>query len=80
MFLHFVPVAWFSSMKIVNALNMGVYEGEENRIVGTEQMFVHQRVEDAATEQFSPLLDPEAVRDCLEEFSGPQMRDIDGTA
>ena len=28
-FLHLVPVAWFSSMKFTNALNMGVYQGED---------------------------------------------------
>ncbi len=85
-FLHFVPVAWFSSMKIANALNMGVYEGEENRIVGTEQIplaeltpeFVRQRVENAAAEQFSRLLDPEAVAEFLERFPRPQMRDMEG--
>ena len=37
-FLHLAPVAWFSSMKFVGALNVGVYQGEENRLVGTEQI------------------------------------------
>ena len=85
-FLHLVPVAWFSSMKFANALNIGVYEGEEKRIVGTEQIplaeltpeFVRERVEKAAAEQFSLSLDPRAVSDFLERFPRPQMRDMEG--
>ena len=87
-FLHLVPVAWLSSMKSTNALNIGVYEGEEKRLVGTEQIplpeltpgFVRDRVEKAAAEQFSLALDPQAVSEFLEKFPRPQMRDIDGTA
>ena len=84
-FLHFVPVAWFSSMKMVPALNMGVYEGEERRLVGTEQIplaevtpeFVRERVQQAAAQQFSLSLDPEAVRDFLERFPRPRLRDVE---
>ena len=64
----------------------GCLRGEENRIVGTEQIplaeltpeFVRQRVENAAAEQFSRLLDPEAVAEFLERFPRPQMRDMEG--
>ena len=85
-FLHLVPVAWFSSMKLANALSIGVYEGEENRLVGQESIplpeltpeFVRARVEKAAAEWFSLSLDPEAVRDFLERFPRPQMRDLEG--
>ncbi len=85
-FLHLVPVAWFSSMKFVGALNFGVYQGEENRLVGTEQIplaeltpeYVRQRVERAAAEQFSLSLDPEAVAEFLERFPRPQLRDMQG--
>ena len=85
-FLHLVPVAWFSSMKFVGALNIGVYEGEENRLVGTEQIplaeltpaFVRGRVEKAAAEQFSLSLDPQAVGEFLERFPRPQLRDMEG--
>ena len=70
-FLHFVPVAWFSSMKFAPNLNMGVYEGEEKRIVGTEQIplaeltleSVRERVGQAATQQFALSLDPQAFSD-----------------
>ena len=66
-------------MKFVPALNIGVYEGEEKRIVGTEQIplaeltpeFVRERIGQAAREQFSLSLDPEAVRDFLEQFPKP---------
>ena len=85
-FLHLAPVAWFSSMKFVGALNIGVYQGEENRLVGTEQIplaeltpeFVRERVGKAAAEQFSLALDPQAVSDFLERFPRPQLRDVDG--
>ena len=36
--LHFVPVAWLVSIKFVGALNIGVYQGEENCLVGTAQI------------------------------------------
>ena len=83
-FLHLVPVAWFSSMKFAGALNIGVYEGDENRLVGTEQIplaeltpeVVRKKVEAAAIEQFSRLLDPEAVAEFLERFPRPTMRDV----
>ena len=85
-FLHFVPVAWFSSIKFAPTLNIGVYEGEEKRIVGTEQIplaeltpeFVRERVGQAARQQFSLCLDPETVCDFLKRFPRPQLRDMDG--
>ena len=85
-FLHLVPVAWFSSMKFAGALNIGVYQGDENRLVGTEQIplaeltpeFVREKVQAAAVEQFSRLLDPEAVAEFLERFPRPKLRDVQG--
>ena len=91
--LHIVPVAWFVAMRFTGALNMGVYEGEENRLVGTEQIslaeltpeFVRERVDTAMDEAVAAtgvqlVLDPEAVRMFLEKFPRPQMRDIEGSA
>ena len=68
--LNLVPVAWFISMRFNNALNIGVYEGDEHRLVGTEQIslleltseFVRQRVEQAMAEQVRGMLDPDAVK------------------
>ena len=73
-------------MKMVSALNMGVYEGEERRIIGTEQIplaeltpeFVRNRVQQAAAQQFNLSLDSQAVKDFLERFPRPQMRDMEG--
>lgn len=67
---------------------IGVYEGEENRLVGKENIhlpeltpeFVRARVEKAAAEYFSLSRDPEAVRNFLERFSEPQMRDVEGAS
>lgn len=91
--LHIVPVAWFVAMRFTGALNMGVYEGEENRLVGTEQIplaeltpeFVRDRVDAAMDKAVAAtgvqlVLDPEAVRMFLEKFPKPQMRDIEGSA
>ena len=71
-------------MKFAGALNMGVYQGDENQLVGTEQIrlaevtpeFVREKVNDAAVEQFSRLLDPEAVSEFLEHFPKPTFRDV----
>lgn len=91
--LHIVPVAWFVAMRFTGALNMGVYEGDEHRLVGTEQIplaeltpeFVRDRVDAAmdkaeAARGVQLVLDPEAVRMFLEKFPRPQMRDIEGSA
>ena len=67
--LNLVPVAWFISMKFTNALSMGVYEGDDHRLVGTGQIplseltaaFVKGRVEQAMAVQIRGMLDPEAV-------------------
>ena len=86
--LNLVPVAWFISMRFNNALNIGVYEGDEHRLVGTEQIplpeltpeFVRQRVEQAMAEQVREMLDPEAVKMFLrhmEKMSNPNVdRDL----
>lgn len=91
--LHIVPVAWFVAMRFTGALNIGVYEGDEHRLVGTEQIplaeltpaFVRERVDAAmvtvvAATGVQLVLDPEAVRMFLERFPRPQMRDIEGSA
>ena len=33
--LQLPPIGWFVSMKASGALNVGVYEGDDNRLVGT---------------------------------------------
>lgn len=71
--LQVVPVAWFIAMKSTGQLNMGVYEGEENRLVGTRAIplaeltadFVREKVGAALAEQISSMLDPQAVADFL---------------
>ena len=88
--LHIVPVAWFVAMRFTGALNMGVYEGEENRLVGTEQIplaeltpeFVRERVDAAmdkavAARGVQLVLDPEAVRDFFEVMQKQRSRDLD---
>ena len=67
--LNLVPVAWFISMRLTSTLNIGIYEGADHRLVGTEHLplaeltpaFVRGRVEHAMAEQVRGMLDPEAV-------------------
>ena len=67
--LNLPPEEWFISMKFTNALGIGRYEGDELRLVGTEQIplpeltaaFVRERVEQAMGRQVRGMLDPEAV-------------------
>ena len=71
--LKVVPVAWFIAMNSEGQLNMGVYEGEENRLVGTRSMplaeltaeFMREEVGKALAEQLASMLDPQAVADFL---------------
>ncbi len=81
--LHLPPVAWFVSMRFVGSLNMGVYEGDDLRLVGTEQIplaeltpaFVRERVERAACEVLGLALDPDAVRDFFARLPEQRSRD-----
>ena len=84
-FLHLVPIAWFSSMKMVPALNIGVYEGEEHRLVGTEQIplaeltpeFVREKVQQAVAQQFALSLNPQIVKEVLAQIPRPRFRDLE---
>ena len=62
---------------------MGVYEGDEHRLVGTEQIplaeltpeLVRERVERAACELLGLALDPDAVRDFFARLQAQRSRD-----
>ena len=83
--LHIVPAAWFVAMKFTGALNIGVYEGEEHRLVGTGQIplaeltpeFVRERVEAACGERVRQMLDPEIVREVIQTIGEQRRRDAD---
>ena len=83
--LYLPPVAWFVSMKFAGSLNMGTYEGDEHRLIGTEQIplaeltpeYVRERVERAAAELFGLALDPDAVRDFFAHLQEQRSRDIE---
>jgi len=72
--LQLVPVAWFVSMKSSGVLNTGIYEGDDNRLVGTRTIpfaeltpeFLRQEVGKAIAEQVAALLDADALRDYLD--------------
>ena len=74
--LNLPPEEWFISMRFTNALNIGRYEGDELRLVGTEQIplpeltaaFVKNRVEQAMARQVRGMLDPEAVELFMREM------------
>lgn len=71
--LPVLPVAWFIAMKATGTLNMGVYEGEENRLVTTRSIplaeltpeFVREEVSEALEKQTVSLLNPEALKTFL---------------
>ena len=72
--LQLVPVAWFVSMKSSGVLNTGIYEGDNNRLVGTRTIpfaeltpeFLRQEVQKAIAQQVVSLLDSDALRDYLD--------------
>lgn len=73
--LQLVPIAWFVSIKSSGVLNMGIYEGDDNRLVGTRTIpfaelspeFLNQEVGAALAKQLVSMLDSEVVRDLLQE-------------
>ena len=83
--LHIVPVASFIAMKFTGSLNMGRYEGDEHRLVGTAQIplaeltpeFVREQVERAAMETIGLARDPDAVRDFFEHLQKQRARDVE---
>ena len=76
--LQLAPAAWFVSIKSSGRLNMGIYEGDELRLVGTrtiplaelEPNFLRREIEEALGEQIAALLDSEAVNDLLKRLDG----------
>jgi hypothetical protein len=75
--LQLVPVGWFVSIKSSGVLNTGIYEGEDNRLVGTRTIpfaeltpeFLRQEVQKALAQQVVSLLDSNALRDYLDAAS-----------
>ena len=80
--LRFVPVGWFVSTKASGVLNTGIYEGEDNRLVGTRTIpfseltpeFLRQEVQRAIAEQVVSLLDSDALRDYLNSAARKNLR------
>ena len=71
--LQFAPVGWFVSIKSSGVLNMGTYEGDDNRLVGTRSIpfakltpeFLRQEVQRVMSEQMTTYLDSDAMSDYL---------------
>ena len=71
--LQLVPTGWFVSIKSSGVLNMGTYEGDDNRLVGTRTIpfaeltpdFLRQEVQKVMSEQVLSYLDSNAMRDYL---------------
>lgn len=72
--LQVVPFAWFVSIKSSGVLNVGTYEGDENRLVGERSIplaeltpdLVRCEVAEALAKQVASMLDPDALRDFRE--------------
>lgn len=72
--LQLVPVGWFVSIKSSGVLNTGIYEGDDNRLVGNRTIpfaeltpeFLRQEVQKTIAEQVASFLDPDALRDYLD--------------
>ena len=72
--LQIVPAGWFVSIKSSGVLNMGTYEGDDNRLVGTRTIpfaeltpdFLRQEVQRVMSEQMTSYLDSGALRDYLD--------------
>ena len=76
--LQLAPAAWFVSIKSSGRLNIGIYEGDELRLVGTrtipladlEPSFLRREIEEAFGKQIIPLLDSDAVSIFLKRLDG----------
>ena len=61
--LQLPPAGWFVSMKETGALNLGVYEGDDNRLVGTRTLpleevtpeFLRAEVEEVRAKQVAAI-------------------------
>ena len=71
--LQLVPIGWFVSLKSSGVLNTGIYEGHDNRLVGTRTIpfaeltpeFLRQEVRKVMAAQMASFLDSDALRDYL---------------
>lgn len=76
-----VPVGWFIAMKSSGVLNMGTYEGDDNRLVGSRSIpfaeltpeFLREEVATALGKQMASMLDSEAVRLFLSSRKPPRF-------
>lgn len=81
--LQLVPAGWFVSIKSSGVLNMGIYEGKDNRLIGTRTIpfaeltpeFLRQEVQKTLMEQVATFLDSDALRDYLDS-TGRKRRQI----
>ena len=72
--LQLVPAGWFVSIKSSGVLNMGTYEGKENRLVGTRTIpfaelkpeFLRHEVHKVMAAQVAAFLDSDSLRDYLD--------------
>lgn len=72
--LQLAPAGWFVSMKSSGVLNIGAYEGEDNRLVGTRTIpfaeitpeFLRQEVQKVMSEQMTSSLASDALRAYLD--------------
>ena len=80
--LQLVPAGWFVSVESSGVLNIGTYEGKENRLVGKQTIpfaeltpeFLRQEVQKVMTEQVATFLDSEALRDYLDSAERKRRR------
>ena len=71
--LQFAPAGWFVSIKSTGVLNMGTYEGDDNRLVGTRTIpfaeltpeFLRAEIQRVMWEQMTTYLDSGAMSDYL---------------
>ena len=72
--LLLVPAGCFVSIKTSGVLNIGAYEGHDNRLVGTRTIpfaeltpdFLRHEVQKVMSEQVVSFLDSDALRDYLD--------------
>lgn len=80
--LQLVPAGWFVSIKSSGVLNMGTYEGDDNRLVGTRTIpfaeltpeFLREEVQKVMSEQVAAYLDSDAMRDYLDSAERKRHR------
>ena len=69
--LQLPPAGWFVSLKETGALNLGIYEGDDNRLVGTRTMPLEEVTPEFLRAEVDEVQAKQIAAFCAQQFCSP---------